>query len=117
MLGIFAGCLGLNTEEKSGEGNEVVNEEVEQGVSKQKVETEEERLEREKLEAEKIDKVEKAYEEKDTSICDEISSDNERGSCKYNILAGQAYELKDPSICEEIGHPEFVKNCKENLEY
>ncbi len=57
----------------------------------------------------------KAINEGDASICDEIVDPNQNTSCKYNILANQAIQKKDPTICKLIGVQESIARCEQNF--
>lgn len=48
----------------------------------------------------------------DPKICDQIKSENQKASCKFNVLSIQALKQKDPSICDGIGLKELVDKCK-----
>lgn len=55
----------------------------------------------------------KAYDQQNAKLCDQIKDENQRASCKYNIIANQPATKKDPSLCEGIGQKDMVTRCKE----
>ncbi|MFH1284011.1 MAG: hypothetical protein ABIH78_00255 [Candidatus Peregrinibacteria bacterium] len=55
----------------------------------------------------------RATAKKDADICNEMKDDNQKYSCRYNVLADQAIEKKDASICEDIDESIFIEKCKE----
>ncbi|MDP2642937.1 MAG: hypothetical protein Q8P62_03790 [Candidatus Peregrinibacteria bacterium] len=56
-----------------------------------------------------------AYDQQNAKLCDEIKDEDQKASCKYNILANQAIAKKDPSICEGIGLKAMIEQCKNQL--
>ena len=67
------------------------------------------------IETKRVSIGQSAIDNKDTSICDQIIDANQKGACKYNILADQALLKKDPSICEGIGLKSMIDDCKNYL--
>lgn len=55
----------------------------------------------------------KAYDQQNAKLCDQIKDENQKASCKYNILANQAATKKDPSLCNGIGQKDMIDRCKE----
>lgn len=53
-----------------------------------------------------------AQKNNDSSICDQITSENQRASCKFNVIASEARTKKDPSRCKEIGLINLVEQCE-----
>lgn len=73
------------------------------------------KLEDKNTEAKRISIEQSALNNKDTSLCDQIADLNQKGACKYNILADQALAKKDPSVCEGIGLKSMIDDCKNYL--
>ncbi len=57
----------------------------------------------------------KAYDQQNAKLCDQIKDENQKSTCKYNILANQAVSKKDPSLCNGIGQQDMVERCKSNV--
>ena len=55
---------------------------------------------------------EESIKKMDPSLCDQITQENVRASCKYNVIIGLAMQKKDPSLCEGIGLKAFIDQCK-----
>lgn len=51
----------------------------------------------------------------DISKCDLITDENQKNSCKYNIVLKEAMEKDDESICDKIGNKDFTSLCKQNF--
>lgn len=58
----------------------------------------------------------KAINEGDADICDAIEDQNQKYSCRYNVITNQAIAAKDPSLCEKIGEESSIQQCKKNVE-
>ncbi len=86
---------------------EITKEEEKNAAEEQAQKDEENRVE---LEQEAIDK-------SDASICDDMKSEEEMYSCKYNVLANKAYAKNNPTICEEIGEESRVEECKKTINF
>lgn len=65
--------------------------------------------------AKRLEIGQKASDEGDATICNEITNEDQAASCKYNILANQAIQKKDSSLCDKIDKKEFVEQCKNNI--
>lgn len=113
LFSIFANACSLFDKE---EGQQE-KEQEEQGVNEKTT------IENNKLLQEETDKHSKeigeignsALSNNDPSRCDQIEDQNEKGSCKYNVIIIKALEQKDESLCDEIGHESFVQICKESV--
>ncbi|PIZ75722.1 hypothetical protein COY05_03360 [Candidatus Peregrinibacteria bacterium CG_4_10_14_0_2_um_filter_38_24] len=57
-----------------------------------------------------IDK--QAYDQKNYKLCDQIADENQKVSCKYNVITDEVIAKKDPSLCEAIGQKDIVDKCK-----
>lgn len=55
-----------------------------------------------------------AVDKKDPSICDQIEDNNQKYSCRYNIIVNKAIQEKNPEICETIGKESVVEECKKS---
>lgn len=55
-----------------------------------------------------------AKEKKDADICNDIDDENQKYSCRYNIIVDQAITSNDPSLCDEIGEETSIGICKSN---
>lgn len=53
-----------------------------------------------------------AIAEGDADTCNDIEDENQKYSCRYNVLTNQAMQNSDPSLCDEIGKESFVAECK-----
>lgn len=53
-----------------------------------------------------------AIEKGDADICDAIEDQNQKYSCRYNVITNQAIAAKDPSLCEKIGEESSIEQCK-----
>lgn len=58
----------------------------------------------------------KAIAQGDVGICDQIEDENQKYSCRYNIVVNQAIQKKDPSLCDKIGEKERIGICKQSLQ-
>lgn len=65
-----------------------------------------------KKEEERVAIESEAITEGDADICNDIEDENQKYSCRYNVLANQAAQKNDPSLCDEIGDESFVEECK-----
>lgn len=81
------------------------------------------KLGQKKMEEEKIAELQKdeeeragiekeAIEKKDPKICDEIEDENQKSSCKYNVIVNIAIEQKDAKQCEAIESKDMVTECE-----
>lgn len=59
------------------------------------------------IESEAIDKG-------NADICNDMEDENQKYSCRYNVLVSQAMQNNDPSLCDEIGEDNYIKECKLN---
>lgn len=57
----------------------------------------------------------KAINDNDYTVCDEIADENQQYSCKYNVLANQAAQKNDLSLCKEIGRDDLILRCKDGV--
>lgn len=73
------------------------------------------KLEAKNAEAKRLSIAQKATDNGDAALCNEIKDENQKASCKYNILYNQAKQKKDPSICKGIGLKDMIEECKRNL--
>lgn len=53
-----------------------------------------------------------AYDQKNYKLCDQIKDENQKVSCKYNIISDLVISKKDPSLCNAIGPKDIVDKCK-----
>ncbi len=53
-----------------------------------------------------------AYEQKNYKICDQIKDENQKVSCKYNVVSDLVISKKDPSLCNVIGPKDIIDKCK-----
>ena len=60
----------------------------------------------------KLETEQRAYDENNIDICDELEGEKEAAICKFNIIIDEAIIQKDSSLCDKIGYPEYVENCK-----
>lgn len=58
----------------------------------------------------------KAMEKGDASICDTIEDENQKYSCRYNVITNQAVSAQDPTLCESIGEESSIEQCRNNVE-
>ena len=65
---------------------------------------------------ETLEQMQAAYDAGDVEMCDEIENDDNRYLCRFDVLTEKAVTEKDSSICEEIGSEEYILNCKEIAE-
>lgn len=76
-----------------------------------------EKLEKNKeLEEERLKIESEAQSKNDPNICDQLTNENAKLSCKYNIIANQAIQNNNPSLCETLEEESFVTECKNVLE-
>jgi len=73
-----------------------------------------------KVDAKKVDEDnakigQQSYDKQNAKLCDGIKDENQKASCKYNILANQAIAKKDPSLCDGIGLKDMIEQCKNQL--
>ena len=71
--------------------------------------------EREALTEEAVKIGQKAMEEEDSDVCEDIEDTNQKTSCKYNVIANQAIKENDPSLCEAIGDESSIEVCKKSV--
>lgn len=87
----------------------------------------ESKLEQQEADSKKVKELEKANEEAteiegkamaedNEDICNDIKDENQKYSCRFNILANRALLEKNVKICEKIGDKEFAKTCVETVE-
>lgn len=72
-------------------------------------------VEAKQADAKRLSIEQNALDKSDATICNEISNENQKATCKYNILNSQAVSKKDPSLCEGIGRKDLIDDCKRNL--
>lgn len=73
------------------------------------------RVDAKKDEANRMKIGQEAQTKQDPKICDQMKDEDQRASCKYNILADQAFTKKDPSLCDGIGQKDVIAICKDRL--
>ncbi|MBI2634396.1 hypothetical protein HYW82_01840 [Candidatus Peregrinibacteria bacterium] len=56
-----------------------------------------------------------AIAQNDASICNEIQDNNQKYSCRFNIIAKEANQKKDPSICKQIEEKVAIQQCEESI--
>jgi len=66
-------------------------------------------------EQENIELSAKAFIEGDSSACDDISDESQRNTCLYNIFVNKAKNDQDESLCNEIEKEQLVNKCKEKF--
>lgn len=54
----------------------------------------------------------KAYDQQNAKLCDQVKDENQKVACRYNIITNQAIEKKDPSLCNGIGQKDIIEKCK-----
>jgi len=69
-----------------------------------------------KQEEERLKTEEEAVNTGDYTLCDKITDEGQKASCKYNAIASQAVNENNTELCENIGNEEFVELCKQNVE-
>lgn len=61
-------------------------------------------------------KLAKQYlEEGNLKGCDEITLENLKDQCRYNIVIANATKNSDPKICEDLSDPIEVDSCKASV--
>lgn len=65
------------------------------------------------FESNRISTEQEAVKNGNPSTCDKISDENQKATCKYNVLSGQASLKKNPAICNGIGSKSLIEKCKE----
>lgn len=54
----------------------------------------------------------KATEQKDISVCNEIKEEAHKYSCQFSVMLNLATEKKDPNLCDKIESTELAGKCK-----
>lgn len=104
-------CADIKLESYKENCEEVVESKLEQQV------LEEEKVAELEENNEKAFKIEEdAVAKKDANICNDIKDENQKYSCRFNILANQALAEKNSKICEGIGSDDYAKTCVETVE-
>lgn len=56
----------------------------------------------------------KAMQASDYKLCESITDENWKKSCKYNVISNQVITTKDFSLCGQIGDKDLEDQCKQN---
>ncbi|MBI4235468.1 hypothetical protein HY604_04175 [Candidatus Peregrinibacteria bacterium] len=54
----------------------------------------------------------KAIDSGDPDLCNSIEDENQKYSCKYNVVVNKAVSAKNPELCEVIGKEPVILECK-----
>lgn len=57
----------------------------------------------------------KALEQGNADICNSISDEGRKYSCRFNVIVSQAQGKNDPSLCNKIGEDAFEEECKSSI--
>lgn len=72
------------------------------------------KLEAKNSDAKRLSTEQKAIDEGDQKLCDQIKAENDMYTCKFNVLNKLATEKNDPSLCDQIGREDLISDCKAN---
>lgn len=67
-----------------------------------------------KLEEEVLAIESKAIQNGDADICNAIQDENQKYSCRYNVITNIAISEANPSLCDDIGESDRITRCKES---
>lgn len=68
-----------------------------------------------KLEEEVLAIEAEAIQKGDADICNNITDQNQKYSCRFNVIANIAISEEKPSLCDDIGESERIARCKESV--
>lgn len=54
----------------------------------------------------------KAIASADPNVCNSIDDENQKYSCRYNVVVNQAIAAKNPKLCQAIGRESVVLECE-----
>lgn len=57
----------------------------------------------------------KAYDKGDYKLCEQIADENQRETCKFNVITKLAADKNKPELCESLSTEEDIMTCKQSL--